>query len=70
MIKRSDNRDLFRGVRIPSYSIVPEQSVDDLMSRILDMQQDARIERIKQDIKEGEYRKQQKLHANIISMAA
>lgn len=53
--------------------IVPEETVDDLMQRILEMQKGPRIERIRQEIREGErvrWEPQQKFHAQIISLAA
>lgn len=53
--------------------IVPEESVDDLMARILEMQQGTRIERIRNEIAEGaevSFVPQQKFHAQIISLAA
>jgi hypothetical protein len=53
--------------------IVPEQSVDDLMARILEMQQGARIERLREEVREGErvsFEPRQKFHAQIISLAA
>nr|WP_319513404.1 hypothetical protein [uncultured Cohaesibacter sp.] len=49
---------------------VPQETADDLMKRILDMQQDARIERIKNNIREGDKLREQKLYANVISLAA
>lgn len=53
--------------------IVPEESVDDLMKRILDMQSSSRIERIRAEVREGErvpVTPRQKFHAQIISLAA
>ncbi|MBT1154444.1 hypothetical protein J1C56_02445 [Aminobacter anthyllidis] len=53
--------------------IVPEDTVDDLMARIIEMQQGPRIERIRQEIAEGEkvrFTDRQKFHAQIISLAA
>lgn len=55
--------------------IVPEENVDDLMARILEMQQGPRIERIRQEIREGEVIRpnaspKQNFHAQIISLAA
>ncbi len=53
--------------------IVPEDTVDSLMSRILEMQQGPRIERIRREIREGErinFEPEQKFHAQIISLAA
>lgn len=53
--------------------IVPEESVDDLMQRILDMQNTSRIERIRAEVREGErvqFTERQKFHAQIISLAA
>lgn len=53
--------------------IVPEDTVDDLMERILKMQQGPRIERIREEIREGErisFQPRQKFHAQIVSIAA
>ncbi|MER8640982.1 hypothetical protein [Mesorhizobium sp. M1252] len=54
--------------------IVPEDSVDSLMARILEMQQGPRIERIRQEIREGDRidftAPRQKFHAQIISLAS
>jgi hypothetical protein len=54
--------------------IVPEDSVEELMARILKMQQGPRIERIRQEIREGDRvdftAPRQKFHAQIISLAA
>jgi hypothetical protein len=53
--------------------IVPEDSVEYLMARILKMQQGPRIERIREEIREGErvsFQPRQKFHAQIISLAA
>ncbi len=53
--------------------IVPEESVDDLMARILEMQHGPRIERIRAEIAEGQrvdFTPRQKFHAQIISLAA
>lgn len=53
--------------------IVPEETIDDLMSRILEMQQGPRIERIRAEIAEGQridFRERQKFHAQIVSLAA
>ena len=53
--------------------IVPEENVEDLMQRILEMQQGARIERIRAEVKEGSYlpfEQKQKFHAQIVSVAA
>jgi hypothetical protein len=53
--------------------IVPEETVDDLMSRILEMQQGPRIERIRQEVREGErvsFTQRQNFHAQIVSIAA
>lgn len=47
--------------------IVPEESVPELMERILRMQQPARIERIKEELR-GAHRPQQRFHAQIISL--
>lgn len=47
--------------------IVPEETVPDLLERILKMQQPARIARIKEDLR-GERRPQQQFHAQIISL--
>lgn len=47
--------------------IVPEKSVPELMEMILKMQQPARIERIKDELR-GEHRVEQKFHAQIISL--
>lgn len=51
--------------------IVPEESVNDLMGRIIEMQQPARIERIQRDIRDDVIGKpRQKFHAQILSLAA
>lgn len=53
--------------------IVPEETVDDLMARILEMQNTSRIERIRQEVREGDrvnFENRQKFHAQIISLAA
>lgn len=53
--------------------IVPEETVDDLMARIIEMQQGPRIERIRQEIAEGDrvsFAPKQNFHAQIISLAA
>lgn len=47
--------------------IIPEESVPDLLERILKLQQPARIERIKDELR-GEHRPEQKFHAQIISL--
>lgn len=47
--------------------IVPEESVPELLQRILKMQQPGRIERIKEELR-GENRPEQKFHAQIISL--
>jgi len=47
--------------------IVPEESVPELLERILKLQQPARLERIKEDLR-GERRPEQKFHAQIISL--
>lgn len=47
--------------------IVPEENVDDLMQRILDMQHGSRIERIREDVRNGDYTDRQNFHAQIIS---
>lgn len=47
--------------------IVPEESVPELLERILKMQQPGRIERIREELR-GEHRPQQKFHAQIISL--
>lgn len=47
--------------------IVPEKSVPELMEMILKLQQPARIERIKDELR-GEHRVEQKFHAQIISL--
>lgn len=47
--------------------IVPEKSVPELMEMILKMQQPARIERIREELR-GENRVEQKFHAQIISL--
>lgn len=48
--------------------IVPEESVPKLLERILELQQPARIERIREELR-GEKRPEQKFHAQIISLA-
>jgi hypothetical protein len=54
--------------------IVPEDSVEELMARILKMQQGPRIERIREEIREGDrinfQAPRQKFHAQIISLAS
>lgn len=53
--------------------IVPEDTVDDLMARILEMQHGPRIERIREEIAEGErihFTDRQKFHAQIVSIAS
>jgi hypothetical protein len=53
--------------------IVPEDTVDDLMERILKMQSGPRIERIREEIREGQqvsFQQRQKFHAQIVSIAA
>jgi uncharacterized protein YlbG (UPF0298 family) len=53
--------------------IVPEETVDDLMQRIMDMQHTKRVERLRQELGEGErvsFQDRQKFHAQIISLAA
>lgn len=53
--------------------IVPEETVEDLMGRILEMQQGPRIERIRAEVSEGshvEFQERQKFHAQIVSIAA
>lgn len=47
--------------------IVPEASVPELMERILKLQQPARLERIKEELR-GEHRPEQRFHAQIISL--
>jgi hypothetical protein len=47
--------------------IIPEESVPELLDRILKMQQPARIDRIKDELR-GEHRPEQKFHAQIISL--
>lgn len=47
--------------------IVPEESVPELLERILKMQQPARTERIRDELR-GERRPEQKFHAQIISL--
>ena len=49
--------------------IVPEESVPELLERIIKLQQPARIERIKEELR-GERRPEQKFHAQIISLRA
>jgi hypothetical protein len=53
--------------------IVPEENVNSLMARILEMQSGARIERIREEIREGQqvsFQQRQKFHAQIVSIAA
>lgn len=53
--------------------IVPEETVDDLMARIMDLQHGPRIERIRAEVAEGQrvdFTGRQKFHAQIISLAA
>lgn len=47
--------------------IVPEESVPELLERILKMQQPGRMARIREELR-GEHRPQQKFHAQIISL--
>lgn len=47
--------------------IVPEESVPELLERILKMQQPARLQRIKEELR-GEHRTEQAFHAQIISL--
>jgi hypothetical protein len=47
--------------------IVPEESIPELLERILKLQQPARIDRIKEELR-GERRPEQKFHAQIISL--
>jgi hypothetical protein len=47
--------------------IIPEESVPELLDRILKLQQPARIDRIKEELR-GEHRPEQKFHAQIISL--
>lgn len=47
--------------------IVPEESVPELLERILKLQQPARTERIRDELR-GEHRPEQKFHAQIISL--
>ena len=49
--------------------IVPEESVPELLERIIKLQQPDRIERIKEELR-GERRPEQKFHAQIISLRA
>lgn len=48
--------------------IVPEETVPDLLERILKLQQPGRIQRIREELR-GEHRPEQKFHAQIISLA-
>lgn len=47
--------------------IIPEESVPELLEKILKLQKPARIERIKEELR-GEHRPEQKFHAQIISL--
>lgn len=47
--------------------IIPEESVPELLDRILKLQQPARTDRIKEELR-GEHRPEQKFHAQIISL--
>lgn len=47
--------------------IVPEESVPELLERILKLQQPDRLDRIREEVR-GEHRQEQKFHAQIISM--
>lgn len=47
--------------------IIPEESVPELLERILKLQQPARMDRIREELR-GERRREQKFHAQIISM--
>lgn len=47
--------------------IIPEESVPDLLERILKLQQPARTDRIREELR-GEMRHEQKFHAQIISL--
>jgi len=47
--------------------IVPEESVPELLERILKLQQPGRIARIREELR-GEHRPEQKFHAQIISL--
>lgn len=47
--------------------IIPEESVPELLDRILKLQQPARIDRIREELR-GENRREQKFHAQIISL--
>lgn len=47
--------------------IVPEESVPELLERILKLQQPGRIDRIKDELR-GEHRPEQRFHAQIISL--
>lgn len=47
--------------------IVPEETVPELMERILKLQQPARLARIREELR-GEHRPEQKFHAQIISL--
>lgn len=54
---------------------VPEENVEELMKRILDLQQPTRIERIKQSLRDQDgqmidARPRQKFHAQILSLVA
>ena len=53
--------------------IIPKPNVSELMDHILELQQDARIERIKAEVREGEHLSfidKHKFEAQIISLAA
>jgi hypothetical protein len=67
-IERLEDLAHFAGPLIRTNEIIiPEESVPDLLERILKLQQPARTERIKEDLR-GEKRPEQKFHAQIISL--
>lgn len=67
-IERLEDLAHFAGLLIRTNEIiVPEESVPELLERILKLQQPGRIDRIREELR-GEKRPEQKFHAQIISL--